>query len=200
MAWWPEGMVWMPDEMNKLAHDLAQSIIFEGRWNVCDALLLLNWCDDHKSCKVYTHKNRFCTLHYCGRCSNIIGKGDKYCSQCGRELRWEWLNSLYTVRTAGCFKRPAIICYSVIGLPGVKAIPYCSMGSCQIRKNSRYFRKNLWTYIRIWGIRVSVSHRRIMKSICRETIIRIIWHYMPDAWSVIQIIYGKEASRLNEDW
>ena len=78
----------MNDEMNKLAADLASSIIFDGKRNVCDALILLNWCQDHKSTKVYTQKNRFVTLSYCGRCSTIVGDGDKYCSQCGRELRW----------------------------------------------------------------------------------------------------------------
>ena len=79
----------MNEEMNKLAQQLANSIKFDEPRNVCDALVLLNYCQDHRSCKVYTHKNRFCTLHYCGRCSNIIGAGDKYCSQCGRELRWD---------------------------------------------------------------------------------------------------------------
>lgn len=79
----------MNDEMNKLAADLASGIIFDGKRNVCDALILYNWCIDHRSTKVYTHKSRFVSLSYCGRCSTIVGAGDKYCSQCGRELRWE---------------------------------------------------------------------------------------------------------------
>ena len=78
----------MNDEMISLARELAHGIVFEGKWNTCDALTLLNWCDDHRSVKVYKHKNGFLTLCYCGRCSTIIGEGDKYCSQCGRELRW----------------------------------------------------------------------------------------------------------------
>ena len=79
----------MPDDMIVLAHDLSQSIIFGGKWNVSDALVLLNWCADHHSVKVYKNKTKFVTLCYCGRCSTVVGEGDRFCNQCGRALRWE---------------------------------------------------------------------------------------------------------------
>lgn len=78
----------MPDEMNKLARDFMEQVIFKHRVNESDALVLFNWFIDHHSTKVYRHKNGFLTLCYCGRCSTIVGEGDKYCSQCGRYLRW----------------------------------------------------------------------------------------------------------------
>lgn len=66
---------------------LAQSIIFGERVpNVADALLLLNWLDDHKPAHVNQNKNGFLMLCYCGRCSTIVQKGDRFCNGCGRRL------------------------------------------------------------------------------------------------------------------
>lgn len=79
----------MDKEHMGILEQLASGIVFRNKHNVCDALLLLNWVQDHKSIKVYKHRNNFVMLCYCGRCSTIVAEGDKYCSQCGRELRWE---------------------------------------------------------------------------------------------------------------
>lgn len=79
----------MPDEMNKLARDFMEQVIFKHSFNESDALVLFNWFIDHHSTRVYQHRTKFVKLSYCGRCSTIVGDGDKYCSQCGRYLRWE---------------------------------------------------------------------------------------------------------------
>ena len=78
----------MDQNTMELAEKLCLDIVFNGRYRVTDALMILNWCQDHRSVKVYQQKNGFLTLNYCGRCSTIVGEGDRFCSQCGRGLRW----------------------------------------------------------------------------------------------------------------
>lgn len=78
----------MKDQEMELLIDMMHDIIFKDRYSKTDAVLLLNWAMDHQFVKVYTNQNRFVSLSYCGRCSTIVCKGDKFCSQCGRELRW----------------------------------------------------------------------------------------------------------------
>ena len=77
------------DDIVEMLRSVTSDILFHRKFNDCDLLLLLNWADDHRPCKVYSHQNRFVKLNYCGRCSNIVAEGDKYCSQCGRALKWE---------------------------------------------------------------------------------------------------------------
>ena len=64
----------MPDEMNKLARDFMEQVIFKHSFNESDALVLFNWFIDHHSTKVYQHQTRFVKLSYCGRCSTIVVK------------------------------------------------------------------------------------------------------------------------------
>ena len=78
----------MKDQDMQLLVGMMRDIIFKDRYNKTDAVMLLNWALDHKSAPVYTNKNGFLSLSYCGRCSTIVCKGDQFCSQCGRELRW----------------------------------------------------------------------------------------------------------------
>lgn len=78
----------MDKEMLELTETACLDVIFNSKYNVCDHLLILNWVQDHRPCKVYRSRSRYLTLNYCGRCSTIVGEGDRYCSQCGRELIW----------------------------------------------------------------------------------------------------------------
>ena len=77
----------MDNENMELMVDFLKRLVFDKRYDVSDALMLLNWARDHRSVPVYKHQNHFMLLSYCGRCSTIVGAGDRYCSQCGRELR-----------------------------------------------------------------------------------------------------------------
>ena len=77
----------MDNEMMELLQEVMQNLIFHDRYNRSDCLAIFNWVSDHRSAPVYSHKNRFLTLSYCGRCGTIIQEGDRYCHQCGRELR-----------------------------------------------------------------------------------------------------------------
>ena len=76
-------------ETMELTEAVCNEVIFESKYNVADHLLILNWCMDHRPCRVHSSTAGYLTLHYCGRCSTIVGEGDRYCSQCGRELVWE---------------------------------------------------------------------------------------------------------------
>lgn len=78
----------MKDQEMEMMIDMMRGIIFHDRYNKTDAVMLLNWALAHKSAPVYINQNGFLSLCYCGRCSTIVCKGDKFCSQCGRELRW----------------------------------------------------------------------------------------------------------------
>lgn len=70
------------------ARQLAQDVIFSGEPKIADAMILLNWLDDHRPVRVNRYKNGFLTLCYCGRCSRIVGEGDSFCNGCGRVLIW----------------------------------------------------------------------------------------------------------------
>ena len=79
----------MDREVYNIVNDKVHGIVFEERQpNICDALIILNWLDDHRPAYVHRNRNGFLTLSYCGRCGTIVGEGDKYCSQCGRGLVW----------------------------------------------------------------------------------------------------------------
>ena len=77
----------MDNDTLELLHDVMMKIIFMDEYHKTDCLVLLNWAMDHKSAKVYQHNNGFLSLKYCGRCGTIIAEGDRFCHQCGRELR-----------------------------------------------------------------------------------------------------------------
>ena len=64
---------------------LCEGIVFRHRYYESDALILLNWCRDHQRAKVFQDRVGYMSLCSCGRCSNIVGKGDRFCSNCGRE-------------------------------------------------------------------------------------------------------------------
>ena len=74
---------------NELIEKVCMSILFDRKWNDSDVVTILNDSQDHRPCKVYTHKNGFLSLSYCGRCSTIVSAGDRFCSYCGRALKWE---------------------------------------------------------------------------------------------------------------
>lgn len=79
----------MEREVYNIMNDMVHGIIFEERVpNIADALIILNWLDDHRPTYAHRNQNGFLTLSYCGRCGTIVGEGDKYCSQCGRGLVW----------------------------------------------------------------------------------------------------------------
>ena len=82
-------LVFMDQNTFSTAEELCKGLLFHRRYNDVDVLVLWSWLQDHRSVKVYRHRNGFLTLSYCGRCSTIVAEGDRYCSQCGRELRWE---------------------------------------------------------------------------------------------------------------
>lgn len=77
------------DDIIEMINQVTGDILFRRKYNDCDLLVLRNWAEDHRPCRVYRNKNRFVTLCYCGRCSTIVAEGDRYCSQCGRVLLWD---------------------------------------------------------------------------------------------------------------
>ena len=72
----------------ELIERVCTGILFHRRFNDSDVLTILNYVHDQQATQVHSHKNGFLTLSYCGRCSTIVGEGDRYCSYCGRELKW----------------------------------------------------------------------------------------------------------------
>lgn len=74
---------------NELIEKVCMSILFDRKWYDADVITILNDAQDHRPCKVYTSRNGYMSLSYCGRCSTIVGEGDRFCSFCGRALRWE---------------------------------------------------------------------------------------------------------------
>lgn len=79
----------MDRETMELMERTCLDLLFNHRWCANDILVLVNWVQDHRPVRVYRHKNNFLTLSYCGRCSTIVGEGDKFCSNCGRGLIWD---------------------------------------------------------------------------------------------------------------
>ena len=79
----------MDRETFSTAKELCKGLLFHRSFNDSDVLVLYSWLLDNESVKVYRHRNSLVTLCYCGRCSTIVAEGDRYCNQCGRELRWE---------------------------------------------------------------------------------------------------------------
>lgn len=71
------------------SEQLCANLLFQRKYNDSDVLVLWSWLHDNHPVKVYRNRNGFVTLCYCGRCSTIVGEGDRYCSQCGRGLKWE---------------------------------------------------------------------------------------------------------------
>ena len=79
----------MDNRTMDILEDVSRAILFGRPYNHCDVLEILNWVQDHRPVSVYQNNNGFLCLCYCGRCSTIVAKGDKYCNQCGRALKWE---------------------------------------------------------------------------------------------------------------
>lgn len=79
----------MDQETMRTSEELCKGLLFHRRYNDVDVLVLWSWLHDNQPVKVYRHRNNLVTLSYCGRCSTIVGEGDRYCSQCGRSLKCE---------------------------------------------------------------------------------------------------------------
>lgn len=78
----------MNSQNRELIEKVCADVLFNRRWYDSDVLTILNYVHDQQATQVHSHKNGFLTLSYCGRCSTIVGEGDRYCSYCGRELKW----------------------------------------------------------------------------------------------------------------
>lgn len=50
-----------------------------------ELLDMLYWVEPCRPCEI---RSGYMSLYYCKNCSNIISKGDKYCSQCGKGVLW----------------------------------------------------------------------------------------------------------------
>lgn len=78
----------MERDVYNIMNDMVQGINADIVPDIGDALIILNWLDDHRPTYAFHRRTGFLTLSYCGRCGTIVGDGDKYCSQCGRGLLW----------------------------------------------------------------------------------------------------------------
>ena len=79
----------MDTQNRELIEKVCADVLFNRRWYDSDVLTILNYVHDQQATMVHSHKNGFLTLSYCGRCSTIVADGDRYCSYCGRELKWD---------------------------------------------------------------------------------------------------------------